>query len=185
MAIHIDDRPIYIAALAPRSKEPEFDPTSPESPTGLVCPHDGLDQAGDRADVDFGCKLASWWAKMPAQRLQVFASTRPTALKCAKALEQSAKERVNVSHTSALNPLLLPDHDGAAKAAQQASQPGGAERPLTDRERVARSFQSPQCRPDPQRQPESWAEARRERPRVDLQHARRRSRVDLPQARRF
>jgi len=99
MAVHSDDRPVYLTALAPTLAEPEF-----------IAPH---------TDDDIGTKLAQWWwgttrsscslssSDRGHSRLQILASTLTPALDAALAIQRRRPDLVTLSHTSALNPLFL------------------------------------------------------------------------------
>ncbi|KAJ8601784.1 hypothetical protein CTAYLR_007872 [Chrysophaeum taylorii] len=88
-AIHSDDRPVFVTALAPRQHEPEF-------------------VAAADVDVDFGPRLAEWWwRRRPDSRLSVYSSTMPLAIDAAKTIQSTAPDLVTLTHTSALNPLLV------------------------------------------------------------------------------
>ena len=91
MAVHANDRPIFVTALTPKKSEPEF-----------------LDQDLDIAD--FEARLAKWWWKRGNTSLSVYTSTMPLAISAGIALGKPDPDLVTITHTSALNPLLLGDH---------------------------------------------------------------------------
>jgi len=135
MAVHANDRPIYLTALAPRKREPE-------GPKDADDDHAALDIA------DFEARLSRWWwaagggqknnkhltgseeeapPPPPAEsaasssessssessffshggRLSVFTSTMPLAIDAGAAVAKPDPGLVTVKQSSALNPLLL------------------------------------------------------------------------------
>mmetsp|Transcript_4741 Transcript_4741/g.6719 ORF Transcript_4741/g.6719 Transcript_4741/m.6719 type:complete len:505 (-) Transcript_4741:415-1929(-) len=98
MATHSNDRPIYLTALVPRRREPEYYQDTCQS---------------QQFCLDFEQRLAEWWWKKKTanhtevQRVQVFTSTMPGAIDAGLAFAKHAPHLVQLNHTSALNPLLL------------------------------------------------------------------------------
>lgn len=93
MAIHADDRPVYITALAPGHQEPEF----------------SKEVHGNAKEDFFETRLAHWWwHQNRSGRLQIVSSTMPLAIDAAMIVQSRGHPgKVNINHTSALNPLLL------------------------------------------------------------------------------
>ena len=97
MAVHVDERPIYLVAIAPRAGEAEY--------------------AGDvDADHDavLGARLNAWCEALPAPPSVVFASTAPGAYAVAEGFVDGAA----VVHRSDLDPFFndpsLPARTSAA-----------------------------------------------------------------------
>ena len=111
MAVHSNDRPIYLTALVPTKSEPEYlDDTE-------------YKEEMQELDVaDFQARLSKWWwtkNRSPCQlqtgsvpKLQVYTSTMPLAIDAGRVLMRPDPDYVKVTHCSALNPLLL----GSAKS---------------------------------------------------------------------
>lgn len=89
MAIHSDDRPIYLTALAPTKHEPEY-----------------REEAGRQ---DFETRLAHWWWNRDHSdcRLSVYSSTMPLAIDAGLVVQSRGPDQICLNHTSALNPLLI------------------------------------------------------------------------------
>jgi len=166
MAVHSNDRPIYLTALAPKRREPEWihnsrrrRKTSGRSPVSVVETETVVAAAAtqnknpattttttlqyEEDPVDYETRLAHWWwhrdrtpcalqrsvriaedradddpdssSDVPMStgpRLRVFSSTMPLAIDAALVVQsRGLPDQVCVSHTSALNPLLLGDAD--------------------------------------------------------------------------
>ena len=141
MAIHTKTMPVYIAALAPRRREPEYvsseedgEPVVGRSKGGagarpaqhLVVAHQGAeDDSRHRHDKSLGIGIAEWWARQRAAapetcgRLQIFASTKPTAIEASLEIQRRCEPgTVIVAYTSALNPMVVceDDFDGSGAA---------------------------------------------------------------------
>lgn len=110
MAVHSDDRPIYLTALAPTSRELEY------SSNG---------EAADEPNAKLGAKLREWWwgkertacslsTSDRHSRLQILASTLQLAVDVAELIRAGGPDLVTVVHTSNLNPLFLGDRQRRA-----------------------------------------------------------------------
>mmetsp|Transcript_22540 Transcript_22540/g.72516 ORF Transcript_22540/g.72516 Transcript_22540/m.72516 type:complete len:486 (+) Transcript_22540:24-1481(+) len=117
IALHTDDRPIYLCALPPTSREPEK--VMKLSKAGVWPSTSSLTSIGGGVD-DFGDRLANfWWASatrtlcqlQTESRVLVLSSTMPQAVAAAERVADANPDLVTLSHTSALNPLLItPNH---------------------------------------------------------------------------
>ncbi|KAJ8599459.1 hypothetical protein CTAYLR_008050 [Chrysophaeum taylorii] len=108
MAIHSDDRPVYLTALAPQGEEPEYDQGGESDDSSL--------------DAEFATRLSEWWwgqhrsscalsqSDRGQSRLQILTSTLAPAINAATTIQNVRPDLVKVLHTSALNPLLLGPH---------------------------------------------------------------------------
>ena len=105
IALHTDDRPVYLCALPPTASEPEtvLLQREPKTPVPLN-------------DDDFGDRLADFWwnaKKRTLSQLQteskvlILSSTMPRAVAAAKKVQARNPDLATVVHSSALNPLLL------------------------------------------------------------------------------
>lgn len=103
MAVHTDDRPVYLTALAPANAEPEAE--------------DNVDV--NAVNAGYGARLKEWWygqyrsscslsdSDRGHSRLLVITSTLQPAVDAAKLIRDERPDLVNILNTSALNPLLL------------------------------------------------------------------------------
>ena len=97
LAIHVDDRPIYLVALAPRKGEPEY----------------GGEDVRVTHDDELRDRLAAWCEATAAPPTAVFASTVRGAVIAADKLKRPGR---SVRFTSALAPLLVPYASAAGDA---------------------------------------------------------------------
>ena len=111
LAIHVDDRPIYLVALAPRKGEPEY----------------GGEDVRVTHDDELRDRLAAWCEATAAPPTAVFASTVRGAVIAANKLKRPGR---SVRFTSALAPLLVPyasaAGDGSSSRSSASVSPGFA-----------------------------------------------------------
>jgi len=114
VALHTDDRPVYLFALPPTAQEPETlfkkQLKRNASAASLTSSSSSLN-----LEADVGERLSTfWWSKLRTlcqlqteSRVLVLSSTMPQAVAAAEKVRDDKPHLVTLVHTSALNPLLL------------------------------------------------------------------------------